>query len=122
MCVLVAKSKLVAGLFVTPWTVACRALSMGFPRQEHRSGLPFPSLGDLPHPGIKPRSPALQADSVLSEPAGKPDVCVYLSLNIHRHKHKLLSKIIYFVFCLLLNHIKYAYQVGWRVCHTVQVK
>ena len=56
VCVLVAKSKLVAGFFVTPWTVACQALSMGFPRQEHRSGLPFPSLGDLPHPGIKPRS------------------------------------------------------------------
>ena len=93
---------------------------MGFPRQNYWVGLPFPSPGNLPK--IKPGSPALQADSVLSEPAGKPDVCVYLSLNIHRHKHKLLSKIIYFVFCLLLNHIKYAYQVGWRVCHTVQVK
>ena len=44
-------------LFVTPWTVACQApLSMRFSRQEYRSGLPFPSLGDLPHPGIKPTS------------------------------------------------------------------
>ena len=44
-------------LFVTPWTVACQApLSMGFSRQEYCSGLPFPSLGDSPHPGIKPMS------------------------------------------------------------------
>ena len=42
---------------VTPWTVACQApLSMGFSRQEDWSGLPFPSPGDLPHPGIKPAS------------------------------------------------------------------
>ena len=52
----------------TPWTVACRApLSMGFSRQEYWSGLPFPSPGDLPDPGIEPRSPALQADSLLTE-------------------------------------------------------
>ena len=43
-------------------------LSMGFSRQEYWSGWPFPSPGDLPHPGIKPRSPALQADSLPSEP------------------------------------------------------
>ena len=44
-------------LFETPWTVACQApLSMGFPRQEYWSGLPFPSLGDLPDPGIQPAS------------------------------------------------------------------
>ena len=50
-------------LTVTPWTVACQApLSMGFSRQEYWSGLPFPSPGDLPHPGIKPGSAALQAD------------------------------------------------------------
>ena len=53
-------------LFVTPWTVACQApLSLGFSRQEYWSGLPFPSLGDLPDPGIKPGSPALQADSTI---------------------------------------------------------
>ena len=44
---------------------------MGFSRQEYWSGLPFPSLGDLPNPGIKPRSPALQADALPSEPPGK---------------------------------------------------
>ena len=55
---LIAKS---CPAFVTPWTVAHQAsLSMGFSRQEYWSGLPFPSPGDLPNPGIEPRSPALQ--------------------------------------------------------------
>ena len=59
-------------LFATPWTVACQAPpSMGFSRQEYWSGLPFPSPGDLPDPGIEPRSPALQADALTSEPPGK---------------------------------------------------
>ena len=53
-------------LFVTPWTVACQApLSTGFSSQEYCSGLLFPSLGDLPDLGIKPRSPSLHADSLL---------------------------------------------------------
>ena len=47
-------------------------LSMGFPRQEYWSGLPFPSPGNLPDPGIEPRSPALQADTLTSQPPGKP--------------------------------------------------
>ena len=56
-----------------PRTIALLApLSMEFSRQEYWSGLPFPSLGDLPDPGIKPRSPGLQADSLLLEPPGKP--------------------------------------------------
>ena len=60
-------------LFATPWTVVHQApLSMGFSRQEYWSGLPFPSPGDLPNPGIKLRSPALQADALTSEPPGKP--------------------------------------------------
>ena len=57
----------------TTWTVAHQApLSMGFSRQEYWSGLPFPSLGDLPDPGIEPRSPVLQADSLPTELRGKP--------------------------------------------------
>ena len=61
-------------LFATPWTVAYQApLSMGFSRQEYWSGLPFPSPGDLPDPGIEPWSPALQADALTSEPPGKFD-------------------------------------------------
>ena len=60
-------------LFATPWTVAHQAPpSMGFSRQEYWSGLPFPSPGDLPNPGFEPRSPALQADTLTSEPPGKP--------------------------------------------------
>ena len=52
-------------LSVTPWTVARQApLSMEFSRQDYWSGLPFPSPGDLPDPGIEPGSPALQADSL----------------------------------------------------------
>ena len=60
---------------VTPWTRGYQTpLSMGFPRQEYWSGLPFPSPGDLPDGGIEPASPvppALQADSLPSEPPGK---------------------------------------------------
>ena len=60
-------------LFETPWTIACQTpLSMGFPRQEHWSGLPFPSPGDLSDRGIEPGSPALQADSLPFEPPGNP--------------------------------------------------
>ena len=60
-------------LSATPWTVAHQApLSMGFSRQECQRGLPCPPLGDLPDPGIKHGSPALQADSLPSEPPEKP--------------------------------------------------
>ena len=62
-----AKRKLLSlvRLFATPWTVAYQALpSMGFSRQEYWSGLPFPSPGDLPDPGIEPRSLALRADAL----------------------------------------------------------
>ena len=66
---------LVAQLCVTlatPWTVACQApLSMGCSRQELWSGESLPSPGDLPNPGTEPESPALQADSLPSEPPGK---------------------------------------------------
>ena len=58
---------------MTLWTVAHKTpLSMEFSRKEYWSGLPFPSLGDLPDPGTEPSSPTLQADSLLPEPPGKP--------------------------------------------------
>ena len=64
-------------LFATPWTVAYQAsLSMGFSRQEYWSGLPFPSPGDLPNLGIEPRSPALEEDTLTSEPPGKLDIFI----------------------------------------------
>ena len=57
----------------TVWTVACQApLSRRFSRQEYPSGLPCPPPGDLPNLGTEPRSPTLQADSLPSEPPGKP--------------------------------------------------
>ena len=60
---------------MTPWTVACQApLSMEFSRQQYWSGLPFPSPGDLPDPGIEPKSSALQADTLPSEPSEKPKI------------------------------------------------
>ena len=59
--------------FCDPWTIAHQALlSMDFSRQEYWSGLPFLSPGDLPDPGIEPRSPALQVYSLPTEPPGKP--------------------------------------------------
>ena len=67
--------------FATPGTVAYQAPpSTGFSRQEYWSGLPFPSPGDLPDPGIEPRSPALEADALTSELPGKliTDMCIGL--------------------------------------------
>ena len=65
-------------LFVTQWTVAHQVpASMGFARQEYWSGLPLPSPGDLPDPGMEPRSPTLQADALTSEPPGKPNRIVF---------------------------------------------
>ena len=83
-------------LFATPWTVALQApLSMEFSRQQYWSWLPFPSPGDLPDSGIKPKCPALQADSLLSELPWKrtfkkiiiiiPSIC--FSLNSLRPQH-----------------------------------
>ena len=56
---------------------------MEFSRPEHCSGQPFPSPGDLPNPGIEPRSPALQADSSAAEPQGKPLQAPYVTLIIN---------------------------------------
>ena len=60
-------------LFAIPWTVACQApLSMRFSRQEYWSGLPFPSPGDLPDPGLGPVSPDLAGGFFTTKPPGKP--------------------------------------------------
>ena len=68
---------------MTPRTVARQApLSKGFSRQEYWSGLPCPPPGDLPDPGIKPGSLALEADSLLSEPPGKPLNRLLKTLNV----------------------------------------
>ena len=66
----------VSNSFVTPQTTAQQApLTMGFFQQEYQRGLPFPSPGDVPHPGIEPKSPALQADSSPLSHWGKPNWC-----------------------------------------------
>ena len=74
-------------LFAILWTVAHQApLSMGFSRQEYWSGLPFPSPGDLPDPGIEPMSPALQADAKTSEPPGEPAIAIAILKTASRKK------------------------------------
>ena len=74
-------------LFATPWVVTYQApWSMGFSRQEYWSGLPFPSPGDLPNPGIEPGSPALQTDALPSKPLGKPHFYFKQKLNLSQFK------------------------------------
>ena len=99
-------------LFVTPWTVAHQAPpSMGFSRQEYWSGLPFPSPGDLPDPGIKPRSPTLQAGALASEPSGKPNgytVSLYFLMTNSLH-----SKELFLPFNLLITFIRLFYSFAF---------
>ena len=79
----------------TPWTVAHQAPpSMEFSRLEYWNGLPFPSPGDLPDPGIEPRSPSLQADALPSKLPGYPqNTIVYnlYKLKVSRYKRCLFS-------------------------------
>ena len=90
-------------LFATPWTVAYQAPpSMGFSRQECWSGLPFPSPGDLPDPGIKPGSPVLQADALPSEPPGTvpkkgnaKECSNYHTIGLISHTSKVMLKILH---------------------------
>ena len=94
-------------LFVTPWAVAYQApLSMGFSRQEYWSGLPFPSPGDLPDPGIEPGSPALQADTWPSELQGR---------SIIRGGNKNLWHIVYT--CHTFIHLSPGGHVGCSVAY-----
>ena len=75
-------------LFVTLWTIACQAPpSMGFPRKEHWSGLPFPSPGVIPDPGFEPRSPVLQGSSLPFELPGNPTWVELKHTHTHTHTH-----------------------------------
>ena len=95
-------------LFATQWTVACQApLSMGFSRQEYWSGLPFPSPGDLPDPGIEPWSPALQADSLPTELSRK-----LISEFIKIHKYRWKKCMTGWANCIMML----IYQTGKRFC------
>ena len=72
-------------LFATPWTVAYHTPpSIEFSRQQYWSGLSFPSPRDLPDPGIEPGSPTLQADTLPSEPPGKPKIPTVVNSRICR--------------------------------------
>ena len=72
-------------LFATLWTVAHQAPpSMGFSKQEYWSGLPFPSPGDLPNPGIEPGSSALEADALTSEPPNEEEKKIIEPFTIKR--------------------------------------
>ena len=93
MCVLCALLLSHVPLFAILWTVARQApLFMGFSRQENWSGLPFPSAGDLPNLGTEPWCPALQADSLLSEPPGMP-----LTSNDYATHGKLRARVILYL-------------------------
>ena len=83
VCVLCVCS-VVSDSFGTSWTIAHKApLSVGFPRQEHWSRLPFPSPGDLLDPGIQPESPALAGVFFTTEPPGKPQCYFCIQIYIY---------------------------------------
>ena len=89
-------------LFATRWTVAYQAHpSMGFSRQKYWSGLPFPFPGDLPSPGIEPRSPALQADALLSEPPGN-----HYFFSVTSSKYHLMFITLYRWYLAIISLIK----------------
>ena len=88
--------------FVTSWTVACQApLSMGFPRQEYWSGLPFSSTGDLPDPGIEAMSPALAGGFFTTKKSLKKvhSTKFYILFPSHTHIH------LNFPFVKLMKHL-----------------
>ena len=88
-------------LFGTPWTVAYQAPpSIGFSRQEHSSGLPFPSLGDLPDPGIELGSPTLWADALPSEPPGSKLLLLRHNFSFQYSQVETIESLLIFIcFC-----------------------
>ena len=105
-------------------------LSMGFSRQEYWSGLPFPSPEDLPKPGIEPRSPTLQADTLPSEPPGKPDTygsmyryfipfycqIIFYYMNIPYLVIHSLSDRLFFCFMVIMNNANTNIYVQFLLC------
>ena len=75
--------------YAIPWTIACQApLSMGFSRQDYWSGLPCPFPGDLPNPGVEPRSPALQGDCLLPETLGVHNKLATITKEKQTHRYR----------------------------------
>ena len=90
-----------------PWTAACQApLSMGFSRQEYWSGLPFPSPGDLPDPGMEPRSPALQADSLPTKLQFDYRINVYCTSFKKQTVRRFCGNKLHFISKTQFNHTK----------------
>ena len=129
-CVNKCQSVSHARFFATPWTVDCQAppLSMEFSRQEQQSGQPVPFPGDLPDQGLEPRSSALQADSLLSEPPGQPPLSNSTIFSAPPEETLYLSKInpsgpspgpwqhlIYFLF-LWICLLDVSYQWNCTIC------
>ena len=80
--------------FASPWTAVCQApLSMGFPRQEYWSGLPFPFPRDHPDPGIEPASPVLARRLFTSKPPGKP---IYLVNSLQNLTERIIKHFPFF--------------------------
>ena len=103
----------VSRLFAIPWTAACPRLSVKFSRQEYWSGLPFLSPRDLPKPGIQPRSPTLQADSLPTQPLCSPVSALKGEVNIFLFTCQLLC----FVF-VSYSHFRLARVIYWVLSNT----
>ena len=107
-CVCLCVSCSVPSDFLQPHGARQTPLSIGFPRQEYWTGLPYPSPGNFPDPGIKPRSPALQTDSLPSEPPGKPiDLWLWATLGGYNVKAIHITKttkwlFLLFIYCCIL--------------------
>ena len=106
--------------FATLWTVARLApLSMEFSRQEYWSGLPFPSPGNLPKPGIEPGLPALQADSLPAEPPGKPFNQFTFKVIIYMYDPIIIFLIVLGLFSLVMAFLFLmlpAYRSSFSIC------
>ena len=95
-------------LFATPWTTAFKApLSTEFPSQEYWSGLPFSSPGDLPHPGIEPRSPTLQADTLPSEEELKTKIMASSPITSWEIDGETVETVADFIFLGSKNHCRW---------------
>ena len=102
--------------YATPWTVAYQALlSMGFSREEYWSGLPFPTAGDLPEPGIEPESLALAGGFLTTEPP-ENSVKYFICNSIQKHFHKkpqIISSLDVSVYSSLnMGHLMIVYSVN----------
>ena len=105
VCVCVCVYSVMSNFFATPWTVVHQApLSMGFPRPEYWSGLPFPPPGELPNPGIEPMSPASPALQVSSFTTKPVFFLLQMKMSLfHKISQNQMSIMSMLISCLLVN-------------------